>query len=200
MNGWERALVLAPHTDDGEFGCGATIARLRGDDVAVRYVAFSVPEPAADLAREATAAAAILGVDLDLHDFPARNLGFHRQEILDLLVRYERDWRPDVVFAPSAHDIHQDHQAVHIEALRAFKHTTLFGYELPWNNYVFDYDAFFVLTDEQVEAKWQAISCYESQADRPYADAAYVRGLARSHGVAVGVEHAEAFEVCRAVL
>ena len=28
MNGWQRALVLAPHTDDGEFGCGATMARL----------------------------------------------------------------------------------------------------------------------------------------------------------------------------
>jgi len=25
---WERVLVLAPHTDDGEFGCGGTMARL----------------------------------------------------------------------------------------------------------------------------------------------------------------------------
>ena len=24
-----RVLVLAPHTDDGEFGCGGTIARLK---------------------------------------------------------------------------------------------------------------------------------------------------------------------------
>ena len=34
-------LVLAPHTDDGEFGCGGTIARLVDAGAEVRYVAFS---------------------------------------------------------------------------------------------------------------------------------------------------------------
>ena len=28
IEGWRRVLVLAPHTDDGEFGCGGTMARL----------------------------------------------------------------------------------------------------------------------------------------------------------------------------
>ena len=40
--GWERALVLAPHTDDGEFGCGGTMARLVEEGTDVRYVAFSI--------------------------------------------------------------------------------------------------------------------------------------------------------------
>src|SRR5262249_11400292 len=40
--GWKRALVLAPHTDDGEFGCGGTMARLVEEGVDVRYVAFSI--------------------------------------------------------------------------------------------------------------------------------------------------------------
>ena len=39
--GWERVLVLAPHTDDGEFGCGGTMARLVDAGAEVRYVAFS---------------------------------------------------------------------------------------------------------------------------------------------------------------
>ena len=39
---WERVLVLAPHTDDGEFGCGGTMARLVDEGVDVRYVAFSI--------------------------------------------------------------------------------------------------------------------------------------------------------------
>ena len=42
INGVERALVLAPHTDDGEFGCGGTMARLVEAGTDVRYVAFSI--------------------------------------------------------------------------------------------------------------------------------------------------------------
>ena len=56
---WRRALVLAPHTDDGEFGCGGTMARLVESGCEVRYVAFSIatrslPEgfPPDTLARE----------------------------------------------------------------------------------------------------------------------------------------------------
>ena len=39
---WQKALVLAPHTDDGEFGCGGTMARLVDAGCDVRYVAFSI--------------------------------------------------------------------------------------------------------------------------------------------------------------
>ena len=42
IEAWQRALVLAPHTDDGEFGCGGTMARLVEAGCEVRYVAFSI--------------------------------------------------------------------------------------------------------------------------------------------------------------
>ena len=42
LTGLERVLVLAPHTDDGEFGCGGTMARLVEAGCEVRYVAFSI--------------------------------------------------------------------------------------------------------------------------------------------------------------
>ena len=42
IDGVKRALVLAPHTDDGEFGCGGTMARLVDEGAEVRYVAFSI--------------------------------------------------------------------------------------------------------------------------------------------------------------
>ena len=65
----KRALVLAPHTDDGEFGCGGTMARLVEQGVEVRYVAFSIatkslPEGFAPdtLAREVREATAELGI------------------------------------------------------------------------------------------------------------------------------------------
>ena len=42
IEGWKKALVLAPHTDDGELGCGGTMARLVEGGCDVRYVAFSI--------------------------------------------------------------------------------------------------------------------------------------------------------------
>ena len=41
---YSKILVLAPHTDDGEFGCGGTIARLVDTGASVTYVAFSSAE------------------------------------------------------------------------------------------------------------------------------------------------------------
>ena len=37
----DTVLVLAPHTDDGELGCGGTIARFLEEGKEVYYVAFS---------------------------------------------------------------------------------------------------------------------------------------------------------------
>jgi LmbE family N-acetylglucosaminyl deacetylase len=36
IGAWERVLVLAPHTDDGEFGCGGTIQQGGGAPADVR--------------------------------------------------------------------------------------------------------------------------------------------------------------------
>ena len=41
LNEITTALVIAPHTDDGEFGCGGTIARLINEGITIHYVAFS---------------------------------------------------------------------------------------------------------------------------------------------------------------
>ncbi len=203
MNGWQRVLVLAPYTDDGEFGAGGTIARLRNASVEVRYVAFSVPEPHATLKQEVRSATSLLGIQhdhLDLHTFKEREFPAQRQEILDLLVRLAADYEPDAVFCPSRHDVHQDHGVVHMEALRAFKRSTLLGYELPWNNYHFNYQAFVRLRQEHLHMKIKALAHYKSQFARPYANPTYMEALAVGHGVQAGCRYAEAFEVCRLIV
>ena len=207
--GWERALVLAPHTDDGEFGCGGTMARLVEEGTDVRYVAFSIatrslPEGFAPdtLAREVAEATAELGIpagNLTVHDFDVRTFPDHRQEILELLIELWNEWEPDVVFQPSLHDIHQDHQTVAAEGLRAFKRTTILGYEIPWNNLDFAYQAYFSLERRHVERKAEALTKYASQQHRRYADPEYVWNLARTHGINVNREYAEVFQVYRLI-
>ncbi len=209
IEAWRSALVLAPHTDDGEFGCGGTMARLADAGCDVRYVAFSIatrslPEGFAPdtLAREVREATAELGVPedrLDVHDFDVRTFPDRRQDILELLVTLWEEHRPDVVFQPSLHDVHQDHQTVAQEGLRAFKRTTILGYEIPWNNFDFAYGAYVGLEERHVERKVAAVQRYASQQHRRYANAEYIWNLAKVHGTNVNRDYAEVFQVYRIV-
>jgi N-acetylglucosamine malate deacetylase 1 len=206
---WRKALVLAPHTDDGELGCGATTARLVEGGCDVRYVAFSIatrslppgfaPDTLAREVREATAELGIRAEALTVHDFDVRTFPERRQDILELLVALWEEWRPDVVFQPSLHDVHQDHQTIAEEGLRAFKRTTILGYEIPWNNFDFSYQWYVALEQRHVERKVAALERYASQQHRRYANAEYVRNLARTHGINVNREYAEVFQVYRVV-
>jgi N-acetylglucosamine malate deacetylase 1 len=210
IDGLRRALVLAPHTDDGEFGCGGTMARLVDAGCEVRYVAFSIatrslPEGFAPdtLAREVREATAELGIPpecLTVHDFDVRTFPQNRQEILELLIEIWNDWQPDCVFQPSLHDVHQDHQTIAAEGLRAFKRTTILGYEIPWNNFDFSYQAYVSLEKGHVERKVAALARYASQQHRRYADPEYVWNVARTHGINVNREYAEVFQVYRVVV
>jgi len=207
--GWKRALVLAPHTDDGEFGCGGTMARLVAEGSEVRYVAFSIatkslpagfaPDTLAQEVREATAELGIPESQLTVHDFDVRTFPERRQDILELLIALWEEWPPDVVFQPSLHDVHQDHQVVAAEGLRAFKRTTILGYEIPWNNYDFAYQAYVGLEQRHLERKTSALARYASQQHRRYSDPEYIWNIARTHGINVNREFAEVFEVYRVV-
>ncbi len=209
IGSWRRVLVLAPHTDDGEFGCGGTMARLVAEGAEVRYVAFSIatrslppgfpPDTLAGEVRKATATLGIAEGNLIVHDFDVRTFPERRQDILELLVELWDTWRPDAVFQPSVHDVHQDHQTVAQEGLRAFKRTTILGYEIPWNNFDFSYQAYVSLERAHVERKVAALACYASQQHRRYSNPEYVWNLARTHGINVNREFAEVFQVYRLV-
>jgi N-acetylglucosamine malate deacetylase 1 len=205
-----RILVLAPHTDDGEFGAGATIARWLEEGDEVHYAAFSlceesVPEgwPKDILEKEVRQATSVLGVEsshLHLFRFTVRRFANSRQEILEELVQLNRDLMPDVVLCPAPSDIHQDHAVVAAEAIRAFKRTTILGYEMPWNNLTLSTTCFVKLEKRHLDQKVEALKCYESQRHRNYAREELVRSLAVVRGTQVGAELAETFEVIRWVM
>ena len=205
-----RVLVLAPHTDDGEFGCGGTIGRLVQEGREVYYAAFSTAEesvppefPPDILEQEVRSGTRALGIppeNLVVYKYAVRSLPHVRQEILEELVRLKRDVDPGTVFLPSSRDLHQDHQTVYMEGLRAFKMATVLGYELPWNNLSFDCRHFVVLQKEHVRTKVKALRCYKSQQCRSYSREDFIWSWARSRGGQISVEYAEAFDVVRWVL
>lgn len=206
---WENVLVLAPHTDDGELGAGGFIAKLIELGANVTYLAFSTAEesvpdhlPRDVLKTEVKAATAKLGIaeeNLVIFNYQVRKLNYVRQEILDELIKIRKHSDYDLVLMPSLKDIHQDHSTIAQEGMRAFKNTTILGYELIWNNLSFDSTCFVSLEAHHVQAKIDALNCYKSQQGRDYMSEDFVRSLAVTRGVQVGHGFAECFEVVRLV-
>ncbi|MFD0964600.1 PIG-L deacetylase family protein [Pseudofulvibacter geojedonensis] len=210
FNSIKRALVLAPHTDDGEFGCGATIDKLIKSGVEVYYIAFSyceesVPEGFAPdvLKHEAKRATKKLGINSEnvfVLDYKVRYFSYKRQEILEDLIVYRRKINPDLIFIPSVNDVHQDHATIANEAIRAFKNRNILSYELPWNNFKFSMDLFVEAEESSLDIKIDALKEYESQvAIRGYASEEFIKSLARVRGTQVGKDFAEVFEVVRLI-
>jgi LmbE family N-acetylglucosaminyl deacetylase len=210
MQQFQKVLVLAPHTDDGELGCGATIHKLSAEGAEVFYVAFSIctrslPEHLhpMTLAEEVKKATELLGVkrkNLILYDYDVRHFPAIRQTILEEMVALEKQIKPDLVLMPCSTDIHQDHQTVYAEGLRAFKRTTILGYELPWNNLSFTTNTFVTLNENNVQQKINALNEYESQKSRSYLNADFIRSLAKTRGVQIAADYAEAFELIRWII
>ena len=207
---FKTVYVLAPHTDDGELGAGGTIAKLIESGAEVYYFAFStaeqsVPEgfPKDILKTEVINATAKLGIKKDnviTYHYEVRKLNYARQEILEDLIRHRKERVPDLVLMPSLHDIHQDHATIAQEGLRAFKNTTILGYELIWNNLTFNTTSFVKLERKHIEAKYKALQEYRSQNNRDYMSEEFIFALAKTRGVQIGYTYAESFEVIRWII
>jgi LmbE family N-acetylglucosaminyl deacetylase len=206
----KRILILAPHTDDGEFGCGGTIAKYIEEGDEVFYAAFSACEqsvlkefPKDILITEVKSATQVLGIkpsNLILYKYEVRKFNYERQEILEDMVKLNNQIKPDLVFMPCENDVHQDHHTIFQEGLRAFKFTTILCYELPWNNFSLNTVSFIHLSEAQIDTKIKALKEYKSQAHRSYASEEFIRALAITRGTQIGTRYAETFEVKRWII
>lgn len=190
--------VLAPHPDDAELGCGGTIAKLVESGTDVYVIVFAkAPERKQELFKSAKMLEVAGCRSLEV---PIRRFSEYRQQILDKLLKFKDDLNPDLVLQPSLTDIHQDHQVVAMEGLRAFKNINLLGYETSWNNLNFDAQLFVKLEERHLLKKARAVGCYRSQSDKRYIDPDYVKSVAKVRGVQIGCDYAEMFSFIRGVV
>ena len=203
-------LILAPHTDDGELGCGGTINSFIKQGVQVHYLAFSACEESVPngfdrniLRKEVLSSTSKLGIpksNVKVLNYQVRNFLSRRQEILDDMISVRQKVNPDLIFTTSLKDIHQDHKCIAEESVRAFKKRSILSYELPWNNIEFKNTLYFALSDENVQSKINALKQYKSQGDRNYFNEDFIRGLCKMRGVQIGAQNAEVFEIIRMIL
>lgn len=203
----KKILVLAPHTDDGELGCGGLIAKAVRQGATVFYAAFSTADesvplsfPPNQLEIEVKNATEVIGIkpeNLFIYKHTVRKLNYVRQEILEEMIKLRDQIHPDIVVIPSRNDIHQDHSTVTAEGIRAFKNCSILGYELIWNNLSFATDYFCVLSEEDINKKTNALAAYKTQEGKSYMSSDFIRSMAVVRGTQISTSFAEAFEVIR---
>lgn len=206
----QKVLILSPHTDDAELGCGGTISKFIKEGKEFLWIAFSTAEeslpaelPKDTLSREFIKVTENLGLKREnykIFNFKVRKLTEKRQEVLDELVEIRKSFKPDLVIGPSLHDFHQDHSVVANEMIRAFKTSaSIICYELPWNHIEFNTQMFVKLSEDEIKSKIEMMSFYKSQLHikRHYFTEDFIKGLAFTRGAQIGAKYAEAFEVVR---
>lgn len=205
----KKVLVLAPHIDDMEYGCGGTINKILSL-ADVYYVSFSFAEKSLpkdfsklNFKNEMFDSAEVLGFKIENiinKNYEVREFPSFRQDILEDLIIFKGMIKPDIIFVPNTLDNHQDHEVISKEAIRAFKDITILGYESIRNNKTFNADIYVKLTESNINTKINAINCYKSQKARTNRTTDILKTLAKYRGFQIDTEYAEAFEAIRIVL
>jgi LmbE family N-acetylglucosaminyl deacetylase len=199
-----RILAIGAHPDDIEIACGASMAKFHDLGDVSAGVVMTMGEKGGDSSvrpEEAFSGAQFLGLDhVKVLDFPDTRLQEHSQEIIAAIESAIREFQPDFILTHSAHDIHQDHVAVHQATLRAARtQRTILCYESPSVTQEF-VPTLFIDVAQYIEVKVESIKEHWDQRNKPYVQPERVKGVAVFRGGQAKTRFAEAFEVVRATL
>ncbi len=200
----KRVLFLGAHPDDIELGCGALIHHIvPATELLCVTLSDNQKNPALkNVVKEAYQSMAILGVSKDcvrFGPFTTRVFPQDRQQILEYLLDLRSEYQPDIIFVHSEHDVHQDHRTITDESLRAFRGITVLGFDVVRSSYGF-FPHFLVEVNEQdVEAKVEALSQYETYRDKYYFNRELTRSILVRHGALAERPFAEGFDILRIV-
>ena len=200
----KRVCFIGAHPDDIELGCGALIAQIV-DQTDIRCVTLSDNQKNPDLlnlAEEHYESMAILGVPKEkviLGQFETRRFPQARQEILEYIIQLNRSFNPDIVFVHTRADIHQDHGTVTEEALRAFRGTTVLGFDVIRSSYGF-FPSFLVeVSETEVQKKIDALLEYKTYSSRYYFNSEITRSTLIRYGAIAERPYAEGFDILRVI-
>lgn len=199
-----KVLFIGAHPDDIELGCGALIANIAATtEVLCLTLSDNLKNPTLqNVVEEHYRSMAILGVPRD-HDrvepFETRRFPHARQEILEYLFQLNHQFRPDIVFVHSKADIHQDHNVATEEALRAFRGTTVLGFDTLRSSYGFFPHFLVEVSEQDMERKVQALKEYSTYGEKYYFDPSVLRATLIRHGALAERPYAEGFDILRIV-
>lgn len=200
----QRLLFLGAHPDDIELGCGALLARVaRASDVRCVTLSDNRHNPRLrGLVEEHMRSMGVLGIPKEkvvLRDFETRNFPRDRQQILEVLYELHRELSPDIVFTHSRADMHQDHNVVTDETLRAFRGSTVLGYDVVRSSHGFFPNFLVEVEEADVERKIAALAEYQTYSEKYYFQADLTRATLIRNGALAERPFAEGFDILRIV-
>lgn len=200
----KRVLFLGAHPDDIEIGCGALIHNIvQKTDILCVTLSDNQKNPELKKVKaEHLESMKVLGVPEEkivFGPFVTRVFPDSRQDILEYFLKLRTDFKPDLIFTHSRQDVHQDHNTMTDEALRAFRGITVLGYDVVRSSYGFFPHFLVEVTEEDVDKKIEALSKYETYRDRYYFNAELTRSIMVRHGALAERPFAEGFDILRIV-
>ncbi|MBK8615781.1 MAG: PIG-L family deacetylase [Anaerolineales bacterium] len=200
----KRVLFLGAHPDDIELGCGALLHHIvKETDVLCVTLSDNQKNPDLKQVRnEHIRSMKILGVPEEkvvFGTFQTRVFPDARQEILEYFLKLRKEFQPDLIFTHSKQDVHQDHNTMTDEALRAFRGITVLGFDVVRSSYGFFPNFLAQVTEEDVNKKIEALAEYETYRDRYYFNNELTRSIMVRHGALAECPFAEGFDILRIV-
>lgn len=200
----KRVLFLGAHPDDIELGCGALLHNIvRKTEILCVTLSDNQKNPKLRYVKdEHVESMAVLGLSKEkiiLGPFLTRVFPDSRQEILEYFLKLRTDFKPDLIFTHSKQDVHQDHNTMTDEALRAFRGLTVLGFDVVRSSHGFFPHFLVEVTEDDVNKKIEALSKYETYRDRYYFNAELTRSIMVRHGALAERPFAEGFDILRIV-
>ena len=195
---------IGAHPDDIEIGAGALISNLAGK-AEIFCITLSDNQKNPELknvADEHRESMRILGIDPEhdyLGQFETRRFKQDRQEILEYLFSLNKQHKPDIVFTHSNADLHQDHSVVSEESLRAFRGTSLFGFDVIRSSHGFFPSLLIEVEKSDVDKKITALDAYKTYAGKYYFSPELTQAILIRNGALAEKTYAEGFDIFRMV-
>jgi LmbE family N-acetylglucosaminyl deacetylase len=202
----DHMMLLGAHCDDIAIGAGGSLLELCRAHPGVRVSALVLTGGGSLREEEEKAALTAFcpGAQLDVTvlDLPDGRVPTRWERAKLALEELRSRGEPDLVFAPSPHDAHQDHRAVAKLVPTAFRDHLTLGYEiLKWEGDLAQPTVYLPLAEPVLREKIAKLhEHYGSQRDRSWFEPETFSGLARIRGVQCRARFAEAFHVSKLVL
>jgi LmbE family N-acetylglucosaminyl deacetylase len=202
----DRMLLLGAHCDDIAIGAGGALLELCRSHPGVSVSALVLTGGGSLREEEERAALTAFcpGAKLDVTvlDLPDGRVPTRWERAKLALEEFRTHGEPDLIFAPSPHDAHQDHRALAKLVPTVFRDHLTLGYEiLKWDGDLAQPIGYLPLAEPVLREKIAKLhEHYGSQRDRTWFDAETFGGLARIRGVQCHARYAEAFHIHKLML